>query len=72
MEPTSKDHREYLEAQAPLRAAWLDESLPPAERAEAKKKLHALVEDFKRRFPPITGTFTYTPEQAEQAKQAGF
>jgi hypothetical protein len=61
-----QNQREYLEKQAPLRAAWVngDEA--------AGEQLKQLVAEYTEKCPPITGTFRYTQEQADEAKKAGF
>jgi hypothetical protein len=64
--------REFLEAQAPLRAAWNDETLSDEEREQAGAELKALVEQFSAEHPPITGVFYYTEEDVEEAKRHGF
>ncbi len=55
-----KNQRDYLERQAPLRAAWNDESLPQEERDAAGKALRQLVAEVTEKCPPLTGTFYYT------------
>ncbi len=66
MDEWVKNQREYLEKQAPLRAAWINGD------EEAGRKLHELVEETTKKCPPITGTFTYTQADVEEAKRAGF
>lgn len=63
---------EYMDRQTPLRAAWLDKSLPAEVREEAGRKLTALIAEVTAKCPPITGTFTYTDEDVEEAKKHGF
>mgnify|MGYP001559039587 CR=1 FL=1 len=72
MDEWVKNQREYLQEQAPLRAKWLDESLPEDEREEAHRQLHQVVEKYTKLCPPITGTFYYTQADVEEAKRAGF
>lgn len=64
--------RDYLEKQAPLRATWLDESLPAEDRAAAYEQLTTLIQETTKKCPPITGTFYYTQEEADEAKRHGF
>jgi hypothetical protein len=60
-----KDQKEYLEKQAPLRAAWLNGD------EDAGRKLKELVAEYTAKQPPLAGTFSYTQEQVEQARRAG-
>jgi hypothetical protein len=71
-EPTRQDNREYLETQAPLRAKWLDKSLPPEVREEAHRELLKVRDAFTEKFPPLTGIFAYTQEDVDEAKKHGF
>jgi hypothetical protein len=61
-----KDQQEYLEKQAPLRAAWLNGD------EDAGEQLRQLIAESTAKFPPITGTFHYTQEQVDEAKRRGF
>jgi hypothetical protein len=60
--------REYLEAQAPLRAKWLDQTATPEEREVARVALMALVAKATKERPPLTGTFTYSQEDVDEKK----
>ena len=64
--------QEYMREQARLRTIAYNEALPAQEREAAKKNLEALVERYRKEYPPIVGTFTYTQEEVEEAKRHGF
>lgn len=57
---------DYLKKQAPLRAAWINGD------EETGEQLKALVAETTVKCPPLTGTFTYTQQDVEEAKKAGF
>jgi hypothetical protein len=61
-----KIQRDYLEKQAPLRAAWINGD------EEAGKELKKLVAETEAECPPITGAFTYINCWTKEAKKHGF
>lgn len=72
MDQYQEIQRRYMLEQAPLRSQWLDQSLPEEEREAAHQQLLEVVARYTELCPPLTGTFTYTEEDAEEAKQNGF
>ncbi len=69
----AKDQHDWLVYQAPLRhTAYFDENATEEEKAEAERLLKESIQELTDKHPPLTGTFTYTQEQDEEAKKHGF
>ena len=58
-----KNQRDYLERQAPLRAAWNDENLSQEERDAAGDALRQLVAETTEKCPPLTGTLRLSSQR---------
>jgi NAD-dependent SIR2 family protein deacetylase len=67
-----KDSRRLLEVQANLRKIIYNENLPQEERDAARAELKNEIDAHVKKFPIITGTFEYTQEDVEDAKEAGY